>query len=190
MFAAAAAQSTESMPGSFGEALAHALFGTPGSAQRVKQPDQTPSEVSRPEQGAVIPVAASAAKHKLSDEFYVSQTTAIAKYNSWQTAAITFQTVAFQNGSFLVSWQETPDTYQAEQNARLKRMDSGQGGWASWNALGNPANNPYENIWTITCIFPANAGKALSAIQSGAARFGQIKIKSATGHQLIFDCHL
>ncbi len=175
---APAAAQNESMPGSFGEALAHAFLGTPGTAQRAKQPDNEPQ----------IQVASAGLGRNLSDEFYVSQAAAINKYSSWRSAPITFRTVSFQNGSYLVSWQETPDTFQAEHRERLKRADSGQGGWASWNALS--ANSPYENLWTITCVLPAGAGTALSGVRPGTTRMGEVKIKSASGHQLVFDCRL
>lgn len=175
---APAAAQNGAMPGSFGETLARAFLGTPGTAQRAKQPDSEPQ----------IQVASAGLGRNLSDEFYVSQTAAIAKYSSWRSAPITFRTVSFQNGSYLVSWQETPDTFQAEHRERLKRADQGQGGWASWNALS--ANSPYDNLWTITCLFPANAGSALSGVRQSVTRIGEVKIKSASGHQLVFDCRL
>lgn len=177
LMAPAAAQDG-TMPGSFGEALAHAFLGTPGTAQRAKQPDNEPQ----------IQVASAGLGRNLSDEFYVSQAAAINKYSSWRSVPITFSTVSFQNGSYLVSWQETPDTFQAEHRERLKRADQGQGGWASWNALSR--NSPYDNLWTITCLFPANSGNALSGVRSGAVVSGEVKIKSASGHQLVFDCRL
>ncbi len=127
-----------------------------------------------------------AAQASVSDDFSQNPVAAIQAYSSWHVALIPFFGVSFQNGTYIVSWNETPKAVVADQNARNARLNGGQFSWNDWLASSRVGTG--QSTYTITCLFPASAGKRIARILLKSTQTAMLKIRSADGASLVFDC--
>ena len=123
----------------------------------------------------------------LSDEFYLNQAAAIAKYSNWQRAPATFTRVEFQQGKYVVQWQEIPTTFEHKNNQRIDAMNRNFQ-WSDWFAASR--DTAFQNVWTIVCLFNAGDGAVLGQFGRGDVKRVSMKIQSAAAQRLVFDCRL
>jgi len=179
--APAYAQCNQGMAGSFGEALMRRLSGQ-AECSTARQPAQVRSQPGQQQAGA--PAAHVAGR--ISDDFYGGTAAAISKYTAWRTATIYIYSIGFEDGKYRTSWNETATPAAEAERQRQQRMNTN----FSWNDWNQSLANRDTGKWTIICLFDASAGPALSGLPEGTARTAQVKIMSANGQRLVFECRL
>jgi len=124
----------------------------------------------------------------VSDEFYVNQMEAIAKYSKWTTASFTLSNVSFSDGKIYADYSELPTTMARQHEDRMQNMKNGKNLWNNW--YGATQNTPFGNQWRLTCEFPLSQAEQLSKIPKDKSINVQLKLLSAKDKYLFFECKM
>nr|SPS06237.1 exported protein of unknown function [Candidatus Nitrotoga fabula] len=124
----------------------------------------------------------------VSDEFYVNQMEAIAKYSKWTTAPFTLSSVSFSDGKIYAEYSELPTTIAMQHEERMQNMKNGNNVWN--NFYGATQNSPFASQWKLTCEFPLSQAEQLSKIPKDKSINIQLKLLSARDKYLVFDCKI